>query len=154
MVELPMNPEMDQHAQVDLLVLRRAIEASWGADTSFEEVTEDGNPALGQCYPTSRVIQYFYPQTDIAEGEVWTGKSSEKHFWNVLVHDGVLEHIDFTWKQFPEGSYVQGYRIRYPLSLGDRAETVERCERLLGRVMTVLDLRGDNPSGLPNSRPG
>jgi len=37
---------------VDLIALREALEASWDARTSYGGVWEEGNPALGQCYPT------------------------------------------------------------------------------------------------------
>jgi hypothetical protein len=39
---------------VDLIALREALEASWSARTSYGGVWEEGNPALGQCYPTAR----------------------------------------------------------------------------------------------------
>ena len=60
--------------------LLEALEFSWKYDTASLQVFEEGNPALGQCYPTSRVIQFFFPDVEITEGEVWTGKSLEKHF--------------------------------------------------------------------------
>ena len=55
--------------------IREAVEASWKQDTAYDEVFEEGNPALGQCYPTSWLMQYFYPLLEIVEGEVDTGKS-------------------------------------------------------------------------------
>ena len=48
-------------ARVDLEVLKCAVEASWDHLTSYQGVLEFGNPALGQCYSTSRVVQWFYP---------------------------------------------------------------------------------------------
>jgi hypothetical protein len=56
----------------NMLELREALEASWDEATSYGCVSEAGNPALGQCYPTSWVVQQFYPEVEIVEGEVWT----------------------------------------------------------------------------------
>lgn len=121
-----------------MLSLREALEASWQPDTAYLEVSEEGNPALGQCYPTSWVIQHFYPETEIVEGEVWTGTSNEKHFWNVLIKNEIEYHIDLSWKQFPAGSSVRTYKIRDREALGDGPETIERCNLLLKRVTGYL----------------
>lgn len=43
--------------KVEILTLRQALEASWRPETAYLNVEEEGNPALGQCYPTSRVIE-------------------------------------------------------------------------------------------------
>ncbi len=128
---------------MDMARLREALEASWDSKTSYQSVTEKGNPALGQCYPTSNVIQHFFPDTEIVEGEVWTGKSTEKHFWNALEVKGVLYHIDLTWQQFPRGSKVLSYKIRDRNSLGDSQQTIDRCELLRQRVTEYL---ADNKS--------
>lgn len=69
---------------MDMVKLREALEASWDEKTSYLNVVERGNPALGQCYPSSRIVQIFFPDVEIVEGQVWTGISNEKHFWNVL----------------------------------------------------------------------
>ena len=118
--------------------LREALEASWKPDTAYLEVFEEANPALGQCYPTSRVVQFFFPEVEIVEGEVWTGKSTEKHFWNVLTINGEEYHIDLTWRQFPAGSSVQSYRIRNRNTLGDGERTIRRVELLHERVKEYL----------------
>jgi hypothetical protein len=123
---------------IDTIVLREAFEACWDYKTSYLEVSEKGNPALGQCYPTSRVTQFFFPNFEIAEGQVWTGKSTEKHFWNVLEVDGVRYHIDFTWQQFLHGSVVKNFRIRDRATLGDSQRTVDRVELLHERVKAYL----------------
>ena len=122
-----------------MLELREALEASWDAATSYGGVSEPGNPALGQCYPTSRVVQHFYPEVEIAEGEVWTGKSVEKHFWNVLVSENNEYHIDLTWQQFPAGSVIRSFKIRDRKTLGDRPATIERCNLLRDRVVRYLE---------------
>ena len=42
---------------VALASLAIALEASWDHLTAYRGVVCAGNPALGQCYPTSRVVQ-------------------------------------------------------------------------------------------------
>ena len=120
------------------LALREALEASWDPATAFAGAFESGNPALGQCYPTSWLVQQFYAETEIVEGEVWTGKSLEKHFWNLLVVEGKEIHIDFTWRQFPPGSVVRNFRIRDRTTLNDGPATIERCRLLRERVLRHL----------------
>ena len=124
--------------KVDLLRLREALEASWDEKTSYLAVKEKGNPALGQCYPTSRVVQHFSPETEIVKGKVWNGKEIETHFWNVLKVKDNLYHIDLTWQQFPQGSKVREYTILDRNQLGDSEPTVKRCELLLERVTNYL----------------
>ena len=126
-------------SNIDLLRLREALEASWDAETSYGGTVKLGNPAYGQCYPTARVVQHFFPETEIAEGEVWTGHGVEAHYWNVLDHAGTLFHIDPTWQQFPAGSSVRSFRIRDRTTLGDSQETIRRVEILLLRVTTRLN---------------
>ena len=122
----------------DLPRLREALEASWDEKTSYLAVKEKGNPALGQCYPTSRVVQHFFPETEIVKGRVWNGKEIETHFWNVLKVKDDLYHIDLTWQQFPQGSKVREYTILDRNELGDSEPTVKRCELLLERVNRYL----------------
>lgn len=128
-------------AEIDLLRLRDALEASWDSETSYARVVKLGNPAYGQCYPTARVVQHFFPETEIAEGQVWTGQGVETHFWNVLDHAGTLFHIDLTWQQFPAGSSVRAFTIWDRSTLGDGEETVRRVDLLLSRVKARL-IRG------------
>jgi hypothetical protein len=132
-------------SKVDLLRLRTALEASWDSETSYGQVIEPGLPALGQCYPTARVVQHFFPDTEIAEGEVWTGRETEKHFWNVVDHAGTAIHIDLTWQQFPFGSSVMGYARRDLSSLEDSAQTLIRVETLLRRVEAALSAAQEDP---------
>lgn len=121
-----------------MVMLREALEASWDEKTAFRGAQEKGNPALGSCYPTAWVVQQFFPQAEIVEGKVWTGKSMEKHFWNVLHADGTECHIDFTWSQFPHGSSVKSYKVRDRETLGDGPQTKARCQLLLKRVTVFL----------------
>lgn len=57
-----------------MLLLREALEASWDRQTANGAVEKAGNPTLGECYPTSRVVQNYYPATEIINGNVWTGE--------------------------------------------------------------------------------
>jgi hypothetical protein len=124
--------------KVELIQLREALEASWDLKTSYQNVHETNNPALGQCYPTSRVVQLFFPEVEIAEGQVWTEEGTAKHFWNVLKVGKDLIHIDFTWQQFPHGSKVQSYKILDSTNLGDSQKTIARVELLKIRVLKYL----------------
>jgi hypothetical protein len=118
--------------------LRTALEASWDSKTSFRGEVSLGNPAYGQCYPTARVVQHFFPETEIAEGQVWTGQELERHFWNVLDHEGTLFHIDLSWQQFPIGSLVHDYAVADRSTITESPETVLRVEILLRRVEAWL----------------
>lgn len=119
---------------IDLLKLRQAIEASWDEKTSYQAVKKPGNPALGQCYPSSWLVQQYFPEMEIAKGIVWNGNEEETHFWNILNVSGKQYHIDFTWQQFPPGSYVKNFTILDRNNLGDGPETVKRCSILKKRV--------------------
>jgi hypothetical protein len=77
-----------------MLRLREALEASWDKQTAYGAIEQAGNPALSQCYPTARVVQHYYPATEIIKGKVWTGKSEEIHFWNGLSIGDTWYHID------------------------------------------------------------
>lgn len=129
---------MNVETNINMTKLREALEASWRPDTAYHYVEEAGNPALGQCYPTSRVVQFYFPETEIVEGEVLTPKGAEKHFWNLLISNGAEYHIDFSWRQFPEGSSVKGYKVRDRESLGDSPETIARVNLLMERVKERL----------------
>ena len=114
--------------------LREALTVSWDKGTAYLGVTENGNPALGQCYPTSRVVQHYYPATEIIKGMVWTGKTLEVHFWNGLRVGEELCHIDLTWQQFPPGSVTQEFKVIERGELNDSEATKMRCALLLKRV--------------------
>lgn len=124
--------------RVHLAHLAEALETSWDHRTAYRGITQPGNPAFGQCYPTSRVVQFFYPEVEIACGDVWTGSGTESHFWNVRGSGIDADWIDLSWKQFPAGSAVQRYRLLDRRCLGDSPPTVERCTLLLRRVLAHL----------------
>jgi hypothetical protein len=123
--------------------IRSALEASWNASTAYLGVFEPGNPALGQCYPTSRVLQWFFPHFDIAVGTVDTGASTEVHFWNINLQSDPPEHLDLTWQQFTAGSKILQFKVLDRRSLGDSAATIVRCNTLLQRVCHCLGLSTD-----------
>lgn len=120
--------------QDSMLRLREALEASWDRQTAYGAVAQAGNPALGQCYPTSRVVQHYYPATEIIKGKVWTGESEKIHFWNGLRVGDEWSHIDFCWQQFPAGSVVREFVVLNRQDLGDNEATIQRCALLLRRV--------------------
>jgi hypothetical protein len=121
-----------------MLRLREALEASWDRLTAYGAVEKAGNPAFGQCYPTARVVQHYYPATEIIRGKIWTGESEEIHFWNGLPVGDKWYHIDFCWSQFPPGSVVREFAALDRGELGDSAATLERCALLLKRVEAFL----------------
>jgi hypothetical protein len=125
----------------DLLLLREALEASWDAKTSYASAIQEGNPAFGQCYPSSWVVNFFYPELVIVKGRVWTGASLEDHFWNVRTVDTTIYHIDFTWQQFPSHSVVRDFRELTGDELHDSASTVTRCALLKRRVLRYIQGR-------------
>lgn len=124
---------------VPLATLVDAFAACWDSRTAYAGAVRPGNPAWGQCYPTSRVVQWFRPELEIAKGEVWTGTSTEHHFWNVRGAGDDGEWIDLTWQQFPTGSTVRQFVILDRHALGDRPATQERCALLLSRVLAWLE---------------
>jgi hypothetical protein len=106
--------------------------------TAYKGVEHANNSALGQCYPTSRVVQHYFPETQIIKGIVWTGASEEVHFWNGLRVGQDWHHIDLTWQQFPAGSIVRELVVLGPLDLTDGPVTTKRCAILLKRVEDYL----------------
>ncbi|HEY7809364.1 MAG TPA: hypothetical protein VIA98_03180 [Allosphingosinicella sp.] len=118
--------------------LEQALTASWDARTAHLGACADGNPALGQCYPTARVVQWFFPRFEIASGEVDTGAGLEWHFWNVDPASDPPEVMDLTWRQFPEGSKVTRLALLDRAALGDSVPTLMRCQLLLDRVLLHL----------------
>jgi hypothetical protein len=119
--------------------VREALERSWSPETAYEGASRPGLPAFGQCYPTARVLQVFFPALEIVEGIVWTGTQAEKHFRNVLVVADLDYHLDLTWQQFPAGSDIREWRLRARESLNDGPATVERVDLLLRRVRAHLE---------------
>jgi hypothetical protein len=137
----PDLPEEVPH--VTLARLNSAMEASWDERTASLGASRPGNPALGQCYPTTRVVQWFFPDFEIAVGEVDTGSSRECHFWNVDPAGDPPLHVDLSWQQFAPGSTVTTFKLLDRHALGDSPLTVERCRLLLRRVLAHL--AGDRP---------
>ena len=128
----------DARRSISLARLKSALEASWVPGTAYLGACRAGNPALGQCYPTARVVQWFFPRFEIARGEVDTGAALERHFWNIDPGGNPPMHVDFTWQQFEGGSTVTGFDVVDRHALNDSPATVERCERLLERVLVHL----------------
>jgi hypothetical protein len=123
---------------ISLPQLGSALEASWSPSTAYRRALEPGNPALGQCYPTAWVVQWFFPRFDIAAGEVDTGSAIEAHFWNIDQTSDPGEHVNLTGQQFPDASRIVGFRILGRHNLGDSPPTVLRCRLLLQRVRVNL----------------
>lgn len=127
---------------VSLCQLSSALEASWDCRTAYLEVHQPGNMALGQCYPTSRVVQWFFPHLEIASGKVDTGSALEAHFWNVDPASDPPKHFDLTWQQFAEGSKVAHFKVLNRDALNDSPPTIARCQLLLERVLMKLKEAG------------
>jgi hypothetical protein len=121
-----------------MLHLREALEASWDSQTACGAVEKAGNRAFGQCYPTSWVVQHYYPATEIIKGKVHTGENEELHFWNGLSIGDEWYHIDLSWQQFPTGSVVKEFVVLDRRYLGDSEATMQRCALLLRRVEDYL----------------
>ena len=133
-----------------MLCLREALAASWDKRTAYLEVEHAGNPALGQCYPTSRVVQHYYPETEIIKGKVWTGETTDVHFWNGLRVGNDWYHIDLSWQQFAGSSIIQEFVIVERQELNDSEATMQRCALLLKRVDAYLT-GGRNASMSPSA---
>ncbi len=123
---------------VSLPRLKAALEASWDSRTAYLGASRAGNPALGQCYPTARVVQWFFPRFEIASGEVETGSTLDCHFWNIDERRDPPVHVDLTWQQFGPGAKVRQFRILDRHALGDSPPTIQRCQLLLERVLAQL----------------
>lgn len=122
-----------------MLRLREALEASWDTDTSYMSAYQAGNPALGQCYPTCRVVQYYCPKTEIIRGMVRTGgQYDEVHFWNGLRSGDDWYHIDMSWQQFPSAAKVIDFVVLDRHNLDDAPATITRVSLLLERVRKYL----------------
>lgn len=124
---------------ITLPQLSLALEASWDHLTAYLGAHGSNNAALGQCYPTSRVVQWFIPELEIASGEVDTGLALEAHFWNIDVAFEPAKHVDLTWQQFPKGSKVTRFKVLDRHKLNDTPPTVARCQLLLDRVLSKLE---------------
>jgi hypothetical protein len=86
-----------------LIDLREAIENSWSRETSYnpDKWTPD-NPALGQCAITTLFL-HRQSGGNVMRGNVLTPNNENIiHYW---LRIGGID-IDFTWKQFPNGSKI------------------------------------------------
>jgi hypothetical protein len=132
---------------LDLPRLCEAFEASWDERTSYQGAVREGNPAFGQCYPTARVMQSFFPVLDVARGLVRTTAGLETHFWNVLPSADGPRDIDLTWQQFPYGSSVCNFELLDRDKFRDSDETTARCALLLHRVVVhLIKARSPHPA--------
>jgi hypothetical protein len=129
------------HSIVDLLRLREAIEVCWDNHTSYMGVAQPGNPAYGQCYPTSFVVQHYFPNTEILEGVVLAGSTEHTHFWNGLYVGDTWYHIDLTWQQFP---VVKRFTAFDRESSANAKIKSRRFALLLMRVEEILSLKKEN----------
>ena len=138
-----------------MLRLREALEASWSTDTSYLAAYQAGNPALGQCYPTCRVVQHYYPETEIIRGIVQTeGRHDDVHFWNGLRSGDDWYHIDMSWRQFPLTAKVANFVVLDRHNLNDAPATIARVSLLLERVGRYLGERGYAAEPTPNLQEG
>lgn len=134
-----MNLLLTKRLDPELLArLRKALDVSWDKATSYNGVELQGVPSFGQCYPTSRVVQHYFPETEILKGLVCSNGNEEVHFWNGLPDGEHWHHIDLSWQQFPAGSYVKEFEALDRTNLLDSAATQWRCAELLKRVQTHL----------------
>lgn len=119
--------------------IKSAIRTSWDADTSASgEAWTADNPALGQCVPSSLVLQ------DFTEGELErlaTERNGvrETHY-RVVLPDGTVE--DVSADQYPEGQIfdaapVEGNLREYVLA---NENTRRRYTILMGRVCEQLGI--------------
>lgn len=123
---------------VSFTALREALEASWSSDTAHLYAEEEGNPSLGQCYVTAKILQEYFPEFEIVEGIVETPNGKEKHFWNRIKSSAGVIDIDLTWQQFPVGSKVVKCWLRNRQTLNDGEETQRRLSVLRERVKSYL----------------
>ena len=88
------------------------------------------------------MVQWFFPNLEIASGQVDTGSALEAHFWNIDPAFNPARHVDLTWQQFAEGSKVTCFKILGRDALNDSPRTIARCELLLERVLGKLSEAG------------
>jgi len=121
-----------------LSALASALRASWDAQTAYQGRFNPENPAAGQCYPTARVVQWFYPDLEVVHGEVRTGTALERHFWNAPMGSGGAERVDLSWEQFPPGATIARFDFLRTGASADSQGTHARCLLLLRRVTRHL----------------
>ncbi|MBA3330846.1 MAG: GNAT family N-acetyltransferase [Actinobacteria bacterium] len=111
--------------------LERAIEESWGADTSDDPGEwSEVNPARGQCAVTSVLVRDLLGGEILIAGVLRDGERVERHAWNRLP-SGLS--LDLTRSQFRGGEELEEPEAGEPI-LADRV----RCELLAERVRARL----------------
>ncbi|WP_406295433.1 hypothetical protein OG948_09500 [Embleya sp. NBC_00888] len=111
----------------NLLVLDKALRASWAADTCSPDNQADwlpDNPAWGHCDITALIVHDIFGG-DLLLGEVHlNGDQYGFHWWNRLP-SGI--ELDLTYEQFRQGQAVTEARVvQRPPGLPPR-----RCEEYL-----------------------
>ena len=122
---------------ISLDKLRHAIEASWGADTSFDASEwTSGNPARGQCVVTSLVVQH-YLSGELEKVTTTFDGHPESHYFNRLP-DGTK--VDLSCQQYPPDQMLAPSTINLHGFASAREkmmhepDTKARYELLLARV--------------------
>jgi hypothetical protein len=117
---------------MNLETLKKALKASWGADTSYYPDYEGKEPCHGQCFATVLVLN------DYLGGKICKKKwgPDDGHFWNLI---GGKE-VDLTREQFIEDRDFSNPEIldRKDLEIPKYAEQIERYEILKKRVEEFL----------------
>ncbi len=136
--------------------LEEALLACFGKDTCYPNDRlrwSPENPATGHCAVTALLVQDFYRGTILrCEVRLPDGALSP-HYYNKLKDGSIL---DFTRRQFPEGSVVPegqekippGYRSarQYIVSTQD---TLNRYQLLRSRVLAYLKTKNGLADEIP-----
>jgi len=87
--------------------LRRALAASWSAETTLYHHFDGAHPTDGQCIPTALVVQ-DHLGGQILTGEAWFDDGPDdggvRHYWNQV--DEI--DVDMTREQFPPDAEMLG----------------------------------------------
>lgn len=112
--------------------LAQAVRRAWSRDTSFDPAGwSTDSPSWGHCAVTALIVQDLFGG-DLVRGWV----EATVHYWNRLPTG---EEIDLTVEQFGEAPKRDDARVEsrdYVLSFPD---TRARYERLLGRLLDLLE---------------
>jgi hypothetical protein len=94
-------------AAIDRSAVIDAIRSSWCAATIAEGDWDTGNPARGQCEPSS-FVAWRYLGGDLVLGRVLVGgEQVEHHYWNRI--NG--QDLDLTQEQFGPEHIVEELRV-------------------------------------------
>ena len=133
------KPKAWEGTRPSLPALASSLRGSWDALTAYAGNFDRANPAAGQCYPTSRVVEWFYPDYPVVRGEVITQLGIEHHFWNVRGGSQGTDTIDLSWEQFPPASTISWFDYLLSDASADSPGTQHRCHLLLMRVLYYLE---------------